>query len=525
MNDRTEDERLRIGLDVGGTNTDAVVIDELNTIVHAVKRPTTADVSTGVQDALDAALTLLGDRRGSVEAVMLGTTHATNAVVERRGLDRVGAIRLGGPVAAAVPPLASWPFALREAAIAGSLEVSGGHLADGHPIAPLDEDHIRRFLDSIAGTAGAIAITGVFSPTAADQEFLVAEIVAQELGRIPISLSNQIGALGLIERENATVLNATLHSTARRIVRAFETALRERELDVQSFLAQNDGSLMTGEFAATFPVLTVGAGPSNSIRGAGLLTGIADAIVVDVGGTTTDLGVLVGGFARESSAGAEIGGVQTNFPMPDVTALGFGGGTILHPQGPGPDSVGYRVRTEALSFGGNTPTLTDAAAATGRWRSPLPHSVTSTRATESLFHAALATFDAELIERIRGYSTGGPLPAIIAVGGGAELLPEHILGQEVHRPEHAGVANAAGAAIALASGVFETVSPTRTRADAIDEASEAAIARAIAAGADPASVQVIQLSEVHLSYANEPTSRIRVKAAGELLPRQPSRLL
>lgn len=123
------------------------------------------------------------------------------------------------------------------------------------------------------------------------------------------------------------------------------------------------------EYALEFPVLTIGCGPTNSIRGAAHLSGATDALVVDIGGTTTDIGVLVDGFPRQSAHAVEIGGIRTNFRMPDVLSVGLGGGTIIRetPAGAtvGPDSVGYRLPQEGLAFGGSTLTATDVALAVG----------------------------------------------------------------------------------------------------------------------------------------------------------------
>src|SRR6202007_3079508 len=122
--------------------------------------------------------------------------------------------------------------------------------------------------------------------------------------------------------------------------------------------------------ALRYPVLTIGSGPANSVRGAAFLTGISDSLVVDVGGTSTDVGVLVNGFPRESSYGVEIGGIRTNFRMPDLVmiALGGGRGGTDDPPGAriGPRSVGYRLPQDALVFGGGTATLTDSAVLAGR---------------------------------------------------------------------------------------------------------------------------------------------------------------
>ncbi|MEV4297880.1 hydantoinase/oxoprolinase family protein [Microbispora rosea] len=511
---------LRVGIDVGGTNTDAVVLDDDDRVLATAKRPTSPDVTGGLRAVLDAVLAELPEPglEKRVKRVMLGTTHATNAILERRALGRVAVLRLGAPATTSVPPLSEWPDDLRDTVAAGTAIVRGGHFVDGREIAPLDVDAVRKFVATTP--ADAIAVAGVFSPAGADQENRVAEIIRAEVGDVPVSLSHEIGSLGLLERENATVLNAALYGVARDVTAALREALTARGLEVETFFAQNDGTLMAVDYAARYPVLTIGSGPANSLRGAAYLSGVTDAIVADVGGTSTDLGVLVGGFPRESAAAVEIGGVTTNFRMPDILSIALGGGTIV---GAEPRSVGYRIGTEALVFGGSTPTMTDAAVAAGRgtvgtrpvpeeWRERLGLAV---RAADE---AVADAVDRVALGRSRSGRAERPL---VAVGGGAFLLADDVAGaREVIRPAHAEVANAVGAAIALASGRIETIVPASgggsSRARLIDNAKEEAAARAVAAGADPATVQIVELSEIPLSYLPEPAVRLHVKAAGPL---------
>ncbi|GAA4077957.1 hydantoinase/oxoprolinase family protein [Nonomuraea soli] len=505
---------LRIGLDVGGTNTDAVVLDHEDRLVAKAKRPTTPDVTVGLLAALDAVLGAV--EPAAVTRIMLGTTHATNAILERRGLGRVAVIRLGAPATTSVPPLSDWPDDLRATVSAGEAVLPGGHFVDGYPISALDLGAVRRFLDG--RDAGAVAVTGVFSPASAEQEQAVAELVTREYG-LPVSLSHELGSLGLLERENATVLNAALYGVAERVTGALTSALESRGLSALPYLAQNDGTLMTLEQARRLPVSTIGSGPANSLRGAAFLSGAQDAIVADVGGTSTDLGVLVGGFPRESTAATEIGGVLTNFRMPDILAIALGGGSIVGP-GPsvGPESVGYRIAELALAFGGGVPTLTDAGILAGRaqelggaWKAG---------EFELLLSEALKISDAmveDAVDRMTLGRTGRPL---VAVGGGAFLLPASIPGvSDVLRPRHAEVANAVGAAIALASGRVDTILPAgQNRAERIEAAKTEAAARAVQAGADPGGVEIVDLYEIPLSYLSEPAVRLHVKAAGPLKP-------
>ena len=505
---------LRLGVDVGGTNTDAVVLDADDRLLAKAKVPTTPDVTRGI----DAALAGVVERvdRARITHAMFGTTHATNAVLERRGLRRVGVLRLGGPATRAIRPLFGWPADLREAVSAGERIVHGGIEFDGRELSPLDAEAVASFAGEVAGRADAIAIASVFAPVSDEHERAAEEIVRKELGDLPISLSSQIGSLGLLERENATVLNASLIDVARGVTSAIAGALEGNGLRPVTFFAQNDGTLMDLEFAIRFPVLTIGSGPANSIRGAAYLTGRTDAIVVDVGGTSTDVGVLVRGFPRESSFGVEIGGIRTNFRMPDLVTIALGGGTIVTEDGLGPESVGYRILEEALVFGGSTPTLTDAGAAAQRFelgdRSALGHH-------GPLLAAAIARSDATLADAIDRVKTSREAVTLVAVGGGAPLVPEDLAGtSEVLRPEHSDVANAIGAAIASVSGEVDRVFHPSAggREAAIAQASSEAIERAVSAGAARESVEVVEIEEVPLAYLTDPAVRIRVKAGGPL---------
>ncbi len=158
----------RIGIDVGGTNTDAVLIDD-TTVIAAIKTPTTTDVLSGVRTAL-AQLLAQGDP-GPVSAVVIGTTHFTNAVIERRLLQKVGALRIGLPASASLPPFIDWPDDL-SSIVRGQIHmVQGGHGYDGRPIVPLDTDAIRDAARRMADAGlTSVGITSIFSPLTAECE-------------------------------------------------------------------------------------------------------------------------------------------------------------------------------------------------------------------------------------------------------------------------------------------------------------------------------------------------------------------
>jgi N-methylhydantoinase A/oxoprolinase/acetone carboxylase beta subunit len=512
----------RLGIDVGGTNTDAVILDRSDQVLAKAKVPTTPDVTGGIVAALDAILTS-NVETSRITHAMLGTTHATNAVLERRKLHRVAVIRIGAPATLGVRPMFEWPSDLTAVVAAGATVVGGGIEFDGRDLSPFDDEAVASFLGSVAGRCDGVAITSVFAPVSPRHELLASEIVKRELGEVHVSLSHEIGSVGLLERENATILNAALAGVAGDVARALGQALAAHDLSPVTFFAQNDGTLMALDHALRYPVLTIGSGPANSIRGAAFLTGRTDALVADVGGTSTDVGVLVNGFPRESSQGVEIGGIRTNFRMPDLVTIALGGGTVLSegrsdgdPVRLGPESVGYRLADEALVFGGPTPTLTDSAVATGRARLGDP---SLARSAMRLLEAASVAADAELADAIDRVKTAKGDLTLIAVGGGSILIPDELPGvSEVIRPHHFDAANAIGAAIASVSGQVDRIfqfGPGGRKA-ALDEASQEARDHAVAAGADPGTVQIVELEEIPLAYLTSPAVRIRAKAAGAL---------
>jgi N-methylhydantoinase A/oxoprolinase/acetone carboxylase beta subunit len=498
---------LRVGVDVGGTNTDAVVVDGEGIVRSRVKVPTTPDPAEGVLEALDRVA-----RGRPVARVAFGTTHALNAIVERRGLQRVATIRLGSPGTDAVPVLAGWPRDLCDAVSAGRWIARGGVEIDGRVVA-IDRDELGGIAEAVAraGDARAIAIVGTFSPLDPAQEHDASRLFADLTG-LPVSIGSDIGGLGLLERENATTLNAALGDLVGELADALEAAASR--LGARAYMTQNDGTLMSLSQARRTPVLTIGAGASNSLRGAALLSGHTDALVVDVGGTSTDVGALVRGFPRESAVGVNVGGVLTNFRMPDLVSVAVGGGTVVGSGGVlGHGSVGARLTSEALVFGGATSTLTDAAVARGRATIGTPAFIAKPGALVD----ALAEADALIAGAIERMCLGAGDVDLVAVGGGAVLLSDRIPGVgRIHRPGDADVANAVGAALAPVAGQADFVADVgggRRRLE-LDRATRLAGERAVAAGARPEALETVWVEEIPLAYVDRPISRVRAKVAG-----------
>ena len=513
----------RIGIDVGGTHTDAVILDEAYNVISEVKTPTTSDVSSGIYQAMQEVVASAAVPVEQINYAMLGTTHCTNAIVERKRLNRVAIIRIGAPATLAIKPLLGVPEDLKEILGKHVYIVRGGHEFDGREIVELDEQHIYDIANEIKGKVDSVAIISVFSPVSDSHETRVAAILDEVLGEdVALSLSNEIGSVGLLERENATILNAAIVDVARSTADGFVQALEKEGIHAKVFFGQNDGTLMSIEYTVKYPILTIACGPTNSLRGASYLTNQSDAIVVDIGGTTTDVGVLISSFPRQSSLAVEIGGVRTNFRMPDITAIGLGGGTIiqLNEDGSfqiGPESVGHKLHEKSLIFGGDTLTTTDIVVALGKAELGNPAHVA--HLDKDLLNKVYEKMIAMVEDTIDKMKTSADPVPVILVGGGSILFSTQFNGaSEVIKPNNSGVANAIGSAISQVSGQIERVFSMNElgREQTVEAAKEMARQEAIDAGADPDKLVIVDFEEVPLAYLPGDAAKIRAKAAGVL---------
>ena len=508
---------MRIGLDVGGTHTDAVLMDG-SEVIARVKATTTEDVASGIEAAL--ASVLEGQSPAAIDLLTIGTTQFTNAVVERKQLSRVAAVRVCLPAGRGLMPRADWPQDLAVATDGGSYVIHGGHLYDGRPLSELQERELTELTQTLSDTQpAAVVVSCAFSPTQPDQEDRLVARLAAALPGIRVCASHVMGGLGLIERENASILNASLLDFADRVANALVESSEKLGLQCPVYVSQNDGTLIDLERVRQFPALTFASGPTNSIRGAWALTGLADAIVVDVGGTTSDIGVLKNGFPRQSNLVIDVGGARTNFRMPDVIAIGLGGGSLIGPDGGscGPQSVGRELRQKALCFGGSVMTLTDIAVSQGRLT--ISDASRSKPVEAEVSEAVDLLIVNKLAAAVDLMKPGGVALPVILVGGGAPLIPgDALAGCPIVRPNNADVANAIGASIAQVSGEAEgmRVAGVDSREIVIENLTAIASEKALAAGADSLTINIVNVEEVDIPYMATETSRIRVSVVGDL---------
>lgn len=315
---------LRLGIDTGGTFTDAVLLDPADRVVATAKALTTRhDLSQGIGAAIRA---VRAQCPGPVALVSLSTTLATNALVEGRG-GRAGLLLIGLDERAL--RRSGLDRALADAPVA---LVAGGHRADGEEQAPLDRDAAATTLAHWAGSVDAVALCGQFAVRNPAHERAVAALAAA--AGLPVTCSHELTSdLDAPRRALTTLLNARLIPELRALLAAVTDQLRAAAIDAPLMVVSGDGSLLAAEIAAHRPIETILSGPAASVIGAAFLAGVADAMIADVGGTTTDVAVLRGGRPRLSAHGAQVGGHRTMVRAIEVRTAGLGGDSELRRQG------------------------------------------------------------------------------------------------------------------------------------------------------------------------------------------------
>lgn len=566
----------RIGVDVGGTNTDAAILD-----VHALNEPgrgvlashkssTTPDITSGIEAAIAAILKSSAVDQRRVLSVTIGTTHFINALIEAdaRRLDRVAAVRLCGPFTRQIPPFSGFPVGLHGVLDGGAYYLDGGLEMDGRHIAPLDEEQVRATArEIIVSGVRSVAVVGVFSPLDHDNiyEEKCKKILQDEAPELRVVCSQNIGPTGFVERENATILNAAILRTGHKVKNGFKRAMNRLNLTCPLYLSQNDGTLIDADTAADFPIKTFASGPTNSMSGAAFLAGLdrdrtgkeplvngvetkvngdgsSDAVngkgevsindsiepqvlVVDIGGTTTDVcALLPSGFPRQAPGFVEVAGVRTAFSIPEVVSIGLGGGSkvVFDAESPksvlvGPGSVGHELLSQSKVFGGPTLTATDIVVAEGK--ASLGDASLVKDVAPELREGGRKGINALLETVIEKMKVSTAPVHVLLVGGGSILVTDKIAGvDKCIEPIHQGAANAVGAAIGKISGEVDTVEIMEGKDEkaVIDAACQKAIDQAIAKGAKPDDVKVVEVNKMPLQYMSQVTIRIQVRAVGAL---------
>ena len=299
---------LGLGIDTGGTYTDSVVLDiDTKEIVCRSKALTTRD---NLIDGIVASLRGLS-KTDNISIVSLSSTLATNSIVEGKSC-RVGLIVLGKKFGHTVN-VANYAF------IDAELDLKG------RVVKKLFPKDAEAAIESMRGKVDVLAVVGYMSVRNPSHENTVRSMAEKMLG-IPVVCAHDLTSkLGFEQRANTAIINAGLIPTIIELIEAVNKALKDLGIDAPLMIVKGDGSIMNANTAVKRPIETILSGPASSLTSAMVHTGVKDALIVDIGGTTTDLGIIRDGFVRTLDTGALVGGNRTRVRAADVTTYGMGG--------------------------------------------------------------------------------------------------------------------------------------------------------------------------------------------------------
>jgi N-methylhydantoinase A/oxoprolinase/acetone carboxylase beta subunit len=340
--------KLGIGIDAGGTYTDAVLLDLVSGQVRrAAKALTTPhDLSVGMAQAIKD----LGSQDSQdVRLVSISTTLATNAIVEGHG-GRVGLLLIGYD-----QDVVRQSGLARRLPVEGMRYVAGGHDVKGDELNPLDTQAARQAILEFRDRVDAFAVSGYFGVMNPEHELRVRQMVS-DLTAAPVVCGHELTSqLNALKRVSTAVLNARLLPMIQRLLDSVKKVLAEQGISAPLMVVKGDGSLMSDAVARQRPVETILSGPAASAIGAEFLSGLSDAIVVDMGGTTTDIAILQEGLPWNNPAGATVGGWQTSVQAADLRTIGMGGDSHIRVAGGGSLRIGPRRAIPLCRIGAEWP--------------------------------------------------------------------------------------------------------------------------------------------------------------------------
>ena len=313
---------LLLGIDTGGTYTDGVLLDEGSRQVIATAKTLTTrhDLTECILKVLDD---LLPDDPGQIRLVSISTTLATNAIVEGKGR----------PVALFL--LGYDPDLVQRFRFEGHFATSnyyyfqGGHNLHGEAQAPLELEAIREKAATIKGDIDAFAVSGYFSPFNASHEERASQAIIDATG-LPVVLGHQLSSkLDSIQRATTASLNASLLFILQDFIQAMRNSLDERQIEAPLMIVRGDGALMSSRVGEHRPVETIHSGPAASAIGGRFLADHDPALVIDIGGTTTDIAVIDRGQVSVNDEGARVGPYRTAVRAANVRSIGLGGDSFI----------------------------------------------------------------------------------------------------------------------------------------------------------------------------------------------------
>lgn len=443
-----------MGIDTGGTYTDAVIVDtSLKKVLHKSKALTTHEnLSAGIE----SSITALGDMcTQSISRVILSTTLATNAIIENKGAS-AGVILIGRDIDDNLPCAC-------KRLVKGEVDYRGNVTQN------IDKDEIISAAREMMPCVDLIVVSCIMGVRNPKLELKAREIINSSFD-IKVICSHEVECnLGYYQRTVTAILNGRLLEIITNFINAIETVLKSKHITAPLYIVKSDGSLLSLECVREKPVETMFSGPAASIAGAVYLSGVNDAIVVDIGGTTSDIGIVRSKRISISGSGAQIGKWKTHVKSAELLTIGLGGDSLIDRDDNGNITVGpERVTPSCRSSIPSYLTPTDILHCTGEyteWNRSNALSALESRAEawgmtkEELLKAAEHCIFNKIREEFPIDPTGTDLP-VVAVGAPAQAWfskASRILGFSLIIPDHFEVANAVGAAVACVHEAFNAI--------------------------------------------------------------------
>jgi N-methylhydantoinase A/oxoprolinase/acetone carboxylase beta subunit len=404
---------------------------------------------------------------------------------------------------------------------------------NGKDIYPLSKTQLAQEAQTIKDKdIRSAVLIGVHSTSFPDQENEAAIFLSEQLGPgFDVSCSHHLGNAGFLERENTAILNASIRRFAASMIGGLVWTINQTLPHAKLFMTLNDGTISQASYAAQYPLKCFASGPTNSARGAAFI-GMetlgqheqsqdvdGDLLVIDVGGTTTDVcSLLPNGYPKQSAAFVKLAGVKTNLSMPQIHNIALGGGSIVRQKQSGvtvgPDSVGANELTQSLAVGGTVFTAADLVKLTAERLQELDIPTEFTKDAKYTIK--------QMIESAVEFAKTKPTDArVILVGGGSFVLPdaEQLKGvSTLVRPKYYEVANAIGAAIAKVSGrVDRMIIPKQQSVDSlVEEGKQEAIHLCYEAGGRADTAAIVDLEIIPETYTFDGSFRLLVRAVSDI---------
>jgi hypothetical protein len=516
---------MKIGIDIGVTNTHAVLVTDDGKLFAAARQATSSNILLGVHQAVSNLLERTRISPNAVKGIFIGTTELLKALVEEKVMAKCALLRIGRRQTKIAPAL-NWPPSLKSFIHEVYFLESRNRYNGSNPRHDYHRELEPLFHQISSGAIEAVCIVGTYSPMYEGEEQQVKNEIKARFPAIPITVSHQLGSIGFIERENASLLNTLLSKLMSEVLANLQIHFSRLSLTCPIWFTQSNGSLMTAKEALELPALTLTSGVANSLRGAAILSGKNDIIAVDVGGSMINLGKVTNGQLREVTSATNLLGIDASLVMPEFISLPFGGASIPSVQGGEVTfhtPIAKNIAREGMAWGGKSWTVSDS------FLKLYPDSFYD----KSVDVSKLDQLDRSDCEHVVRHVMGQVKHAldllqdheeeypIVLVGGGSPLLNERLFGKykRIYNPAGYSSSSAIGACFAPVSEVVDKVYwlNDHSKEEIIDDAVAACKNAVLQKGADPGTIQVSYVGEYPFAYLRGEILRVKTKVTGELI--------